>query len=221
MSFTLACVMVRGTRDKAKYQPIYVERLRNMVARHIDRPFRTVCLTDTPHVMPEGVEAVRVRNPRPYAGWWAKMNLFNPAMPFDGRVLYLDLDTLVVGDLTTVLDYPADFAIAPDSAPTFFGKKGWTTVKAYNSSVMVWDHGARSRFYADFDRGLMGTLWGDQDAIAHMSPKEKTFPPEWFVRLRPDSHPFDPAVKVALCIKHEYKNARAIKAFPWFKDYWF
>ena len=221
MSFTLACVMVRGQRKKAKYQPIYIERLRNMVARHTDRPFRTVCLTDTPTIMPKGVEAVKVTNPLPYAGWWRKMNLFDPAMPFEGRVLYLDLDTLIVGDLDQIIDFPADFAIAPDSATTWFGKDGLRTVKAYNSSVMVWNHGARSQFHAEFDRKLMNVLWGDQDAIAHMSPKEKTFPPEWFVRLGPDSHPFDPKVKVALCIRREYKNARANKTLPWFKDYWF
>jgi hypothetical protein len=221
VSFTLACVMVRGRNpDKAKYQPIYIERLRNMVARHTDLPFRTVCLTDNPPVMPNGVEAVRVRNPRPYSGWWAKMNLFNPAMPFEGRVLYLDLDTLVVGDLAPIINFPADFAIAPDSAPTFQGKGKLKTVKGYQSSVMVWDHGARSRFYTGFDRSLVETLYGDQDALAHMSPGEKTFPPEWFVRLGPDSHPFDPKVKVALCIRREYKNVRANKTLPWFKEYW-
>jgi hypothetical protein len=215
-AFTLACVMVTGRRRK--YTPKYVHRLRNMVARHTDRPFRTVCLTDQPDDMPDGVRPVVIPSPGTQRGWWSKIHLFNPKMPFKGRVLYLDLDVLVLGGLDEILDFPADFAISPDSAPDFMGKKQHRTIKRYNSSVMVWNHKARATFYRDFDPEWMNGLWSDQDALAHMSPNEKTFPADWFTRVGPTSHPFDPAVKVGMCIK--YKNHKAIKLFPWFKEYW-
>ena len=222
MTFTLACVMVRGKRRK--YSPKYVHRLRQMVGRHTDRPFRTVCLTDQPDDMPEGVEAVRIPGlgEDDARGWWRKMYLFHPGMPFGDRVLYLDLDVLVVGDLAPIIDYPADFAIAPDSAPDFRGKGQWKTVKGYQSSVMVWDHRARERFFTGFDPTMPNRLWGDQDALKEMSPDERTFPGQWFKRLTPSGpENWVPETKVVFCIKYAYKNHRAAKIFPWFKDYWF
>jgi len=218
LSFTLACVMVRGkNRD---YSPIYVERLRDMVRRYTDRPFRTVCLTDQPKTMPAGVVAVKVPSvAKGERGWWRKITLFHPKAPFKGRVLYLDLDVLVVGNINPILDFPADFAIAPDCAPKFQGNRQWKTVKGYNSSVMVWDHLARSRFYTKFDPKSPLRLWGDQDSIKEMSPNERTFPGEWFKRITPEGPAkWIPETKIILCVK--YKNHKAIELFPWFRNYW-
>jgi hypothetical protein len=218
LNFTLACVMVRGKRRD--YTPIYVERLRDMVRRHTDRPFRTVCLTDQPDKMPAGVMGVKVKSPMEGTrGWWRKIMLFHPKMPFKGRVLYLDLDVLVVGDINPILDFPADFAIAPDSAPTFGGKDHLRTVKGYQSSVMVWDHQARQQFYTEFDRTAPRRLWGDQDFLKEKSPNERTFPGEWFRRLTPDGpKKWLPETKIVLCVK--WKNHKAVELFPWFQRYW-
>jgi hypothetical protein len=218
VSFTLACVMVRGKRRH--YFPKYVERLREMVRRHTDRAFRTVCLTDQTKAMPEGVIPVRVpRVPADERGWWRKMCLFHPNMPFKGRVLYLDLDVLVVNDINPILDFPADFAIAPGSAPTVQPPGKLKMVRGYQSSVMVWDHRARTRFHKDFDPLMKRRLYGDQDALKEMSPDEATLPPEWFGLVRPNGpESWTTETKVVLCMR--YKNHRAIKKFPWFRDYW-
>lgn len=218
MSFTLACVMVRGRQRR--YSPKYVHRLEEMVKRHTDRPFRTVCLTDDPGAMPEGVIPVKVpRVPGNERGWWRKMFLFHPNLPFKGRVLYLDLDVLVVNDINPILDFPADFAIAPGSAPNFQTPGGLKMVRGYQSSVMVWDHRARARFYKEFDPAVKKRLYGDQDALKEMSPNEAILPAKWFERVTPDGPKlWTPETKVVLCVK--YKNHRAIKEFPWFKDYW-
>jgi hypothetical protein len=228
VSFTLACVMVRGKPldrrqrmrpvKRPRYTAKWVARLRAMVARHTGRPFRTVCLTDQPEVMPEGVEPVVIANPTDGRGWWAKMNLFDPAMPFDGRVLYLDLDVVVLGDLAPFIDFPADFALCADSAPDWQGKKGLRAIKRYNSSCMVWDHKARRRFFDDFQAEWKAELWSDQDALALMSPDEATFPEDWVVRVRPHSFPFDPAARLGLCIK--WKNNKLLKETDWFGRYW-
>lgn len=218
MSFTLACVMVKGKRRD--YTPKYVHRLRNMVGRHTDRPFKTICLTDRPHEMPEGVIPVQVPETRKgERGWWRKIDLFNPAMPFNGRVLYLDLDTLVVGNLDAILDFPAEFAIAPDSAPTFLGKNGLRTEKGYQSSCIVFDAGSREKIYTEFDKKWKSILWGDQDWIKHICPSEATFPSEWFKRLTPSGpENWIDQTRIVLCVK--WKNEQAAKQFPWFENYW-
>lgn len=217
MTFTLLCVLVKGRNRE--YKPKYVHRLRNMVALHTKKPFRVVCLTDQPESMPDGVEGIRIPTDYGHRGWWAKVNLFDPDLPISGRILYLDLDVLVVNDLDPIIDFPADFAIAPDSAPTFLGKEGLATVKGYQSSTMVWDHKARSHFFTEFDPAVRDKLWGDQDMIKEVSPNEKTFPAEWFARCAPSGpERWTPDTRIVLCVK--YKNHKAIKLFPWFRTYW-
>lgn len=194
-----------------------------MVARHTSKPFRVVCLTDQPDDIPEGVEPIEISpvDMRFERGWWKKVELFNPALPISGRILYLDLDVLVVGNLDPIIDFPADFAIAPDSAPNFQGRDQWKTIKGYQSSVMVFDHKARTQFYRAYSTEARDRLWGDQDLYKEVSPNEMTFPGEWFSRLTPEGPAkWTAETKVVLCVRSEYKNHKAAKLFPWFKNYW-
>lgn len=77
-------------RSGGEYRPEHVIRLRDQVARFCNLPF--VALSDTPV---DGVETIPVRYPWP--GWWVKMGLFSPEI--EGDVLFLDLDSAIVGDL--------------------------------------------------------------------------------------------------------------------------
>lgn len=63
-------------------------------------------------------------------GWWSKLELFRPGL-FDGPVLYLDLDTLVTGDLTDLLAYRGDFAML----------SGFYRPNLAESGVMAWTPG--------------------------------------------------------------------------------
>lgn len=55
------------------------------------------CLSDVPV---RGVPTIPLQHGWP--GWWAKMELFRPDIP--GDLLYLDLDTVVRGDLQPLID---------------------------------------------------------------------------------------------------------------------
>lgn len=127
---TVACVLVRGN---VPYTPDYVLRLSRMVKRGLGGiPHRMVCLTDQPDAMPPDVTPIKISLPPGLFGWWAKVELFNPAHGFQGRMLYLDLDVLVAGSLDVIVDYPAWFAIVPDGAPNFKPSNGLRVVKLYN-----------------------------------------------------------------------------------------
>jgi hypothetical protein len=214
MSVTVACVLVRGHVD---FRPLYVERLHSMVTRHIDRPFRFVCLTDQPQRMPAGVEAIQIRLPPRVKGWWAKVNLFRPGI-FTGRILYLDLDVLLVSSLALIIDYPAPFALVPDGAPNFQGHGNRKCVKRYNSSVMVWDAGVATDLYTQWTPAVTNRLWGDQDLIGERFPNEATMPLEWFPRLSAVQPPWPDAAKVVLCKRP--KNVEAARKWPWFAQAW-
>lgn len=209
---TVACVWVQGN---VPFTAEYVTRLEGMCRRWIARDFRFVCLTDRPDAVL--CESIRVKSPKQMCGWWSKVELFAPNL-FTGRVLYLDLDTLIVAPLDPVIDFPAPFALAPH-AGTFEGKNGLTVVKRFNSSVMVWDAGITTHLYEDWNPLVAMRLWGDQDWIGEQRPGAATMPALWFPRISElgDAGP-SLSAKVVLCKKP--KNLEAVKRYPWVRRAW-
>lgn len=209
---TVACVWVQG---HVPFSARYVTRLRSMVARHLDRPHRFVCLTDRTKALPE-IETIGIPWTGALKGWWAKITLFTPGK-FTGRVLYLDLDTLIVDALDPIVDYPAPFALIPD-AGTFQGKEGKAVVKRFNSSVMVWDAGVNDDISTTYTHAIADRLWGDQDRIGELHPDAAQMPLAWFPRLSqcPDGPPTDAKVILAKVPKNEI----AAQRYPWFAERW-
>lgn len=212
---TVACVWVRGN---VPYSSTYVARLASMVRRNLDRDCRIVCLTDIPRLVPKGVEAIRIVKPSG-AGWWAKMQLFSPHVGLKGRVLYLDLDTLVVGPLGPMVDYPEPFALAPD-AGNFQPRNGLSVVKRFNSSVMVWNAKEQAELFHRWTPDVMKRLHGDQDFIGEQCPGAATFPLAWVPRLSEikDEGVIPEAARVVLC--KVPKNIEAAARWPWFAARW-
>lgn len=218
---TVVCLWLRG-KGKRAYGIEYVERLRSMVSRNLSLPHRFVCMTDTPRDVPAGIEAIRLKRPETMPIWWLKLRLFSAKLGWQGRLLYIDLDTLIVGSLDEIATFPAPFALLPCMAPGFTGrwdKPHLKVVHRYNSSVMVLDAGTRNALWDDWQTRDAVRFWSDQDWIGERMPNEATFPREWFERLILTDAPFwTPQAKVILCIKH--KNAKAAKQLPWFAERW-
>ena len=103
-SIAVLCVRF-GTR----YGREYVERLRNMVSRHLTVPYEFFCLTDDQHPI-DGVRSI-VRPNEGYAkGWWHKVHMFDPGLGLCGRVLYFDLDVVIHQNIDKlVLGYDREF----------------------------------------------------------------------------------------------------------------
>lgn len=81
-----------------------------------------------------------------WPGWWSKLELFRPGL-FRGRVLYLDLDTLPVGDLSEIAAYDGQFAMLSD----FYHPE------RAESGVMAWDGDEMVGIYERFLReGMAG-----------------------------------------------------------------
>lgn len=89
------------------------------VARHLDRPFRFVCLTDDSNgFMPE-IEALPLPTIDLPVGSsdtrWNKLLLFQKEIgDLAGQTLFLDLDLVVVGDLDVFFDLPGEFLVIRD-----------------------------------------------------------------------------------------------------------
>lgn len=104
-----------------KYPAYYVNRLYAGVARHLDRPFVFHCFTDdaagirpevVTHPLPtEPFEAdlVAAMQRAGRKGAWRKISLFRPGLGgMTGRMLGFDLDVVITGDLTPLVDRAPD-----------------------------------------------------------------------------------------------------------------
>lgn len=213
---TVASVFVRG---EYPYTAEYVDRLYRMVRRWIDRPFRAVCLTDQPEVMPEGVEPIMVEKLAGFAPW-TKLELFNPIRKWSGRMLYLDLDSLIVAPLGPFVDTAAEFAITHDP----HGKTGKDAfrrqiVRLFNSSVMVWDGGTQTDLYTDWTPDVADRLSGDQDWIGERKPGAFAWARHYFPRISElGDCPPRPRETVVLC--KVPKNHIAAARWPWVAEAW-
>lgn len=101
---TVACVYRTG----GIYSLDWVAALKRGLDEHLS-DFRFAVLTDDPAVP----AAWRVPLIHSWPGWWSKLELFRPGL-FEGRVLYMDLDTLPVGDLTAIASYRGPLAMLSD-----------------------------------------------------------------------------------------------------------
>lgn len=163
---TVACV-----KHGDKYGPDYVNRLYAMVRRHLPGNWRFVCYTDDPKGLAPEIGVVDISK-APVSGWWAKLALFDPRIPLaDPTIFYLDLDTIVVGDLSFIKGLKVGFQILehPDS-PTF------------NSSVMLFDRAFAAPVSQKIRRQDIVRLVGDQDWIEETMPTLDTLPRE-MIRL--------------------------------------
>ena len=154
---TVAAVCVPG----GIYNLSHVDRLFAQVRKHLSIPFKE-------HVITESDKP----------GWFAKIDLFQPDR-FTGRVLYLDLDSSVIGSLDEIAMYPSPFSIIRN-----FKEMKEPDKARFNSSVMSWDAGEADHLYTNFTPDVMDRMNGDQDWISEQIPYADTFPKNWCVSYK-------------------------------------
>lgn len=94
----------------------YVNVLHSACRRHLKGPFRFLCMTDDATGLAEGIEALAIPEigctPEMWRhGAWPKLSIFAPEIggATSGRVLFIDLDTVVCNDLEPFFTHPAPF----------------------------------------------------------------------------------------------------------------
>lgn len=161
---TVACVYKPG----GGFTEDYVRHLHIACAQHIKVPHDFVCLTTR-----RGLPNVRCEPlMRRHHGYWNKLELFRRGL-FDGPVIYFDLDTMILNDITDIATAAVAFA-----APAVIKPQG-VVPGVMSSSVMVWNAGVgidfggidekfrsplREKYEQDWHR------WGDQGWIQDTLP---------------------------------------------------
>ncbi|WP_019557729.1 glycosyltransferase family protein [Thiomicrorhabdus arctica] len=153
-----------------KYGPEYVNRLFKMVTKHLSKPFEFHCLTENsdgiePRVVIESIPDYDLQ------GWWYKLVIFEEGflgIPKEDKILFLDLDIVILNALDSLVTYSDKFCISAD-----------INEQSYNSSVMCFHPGQYRFIWESFNsqkETIVADLHGDQDWIEHVYKDAVIFP---------------------------------------------
>lgn len=177
----------------------YVNVLADMVKRNM--PFgvrwKFVCLTDDPTGLNEGIDTLPL--PSDLKGWWGKLYLFKPSLfPEGERMIFLDLDTLILGSLDKIIHYNGDMAILRDFYVPSRGAPG----------VILWRSGFGHRIWEEWESegrpetplGDLGWIEGlDQGRFTRNIDRLQDLYPESFVSYKVHCKPYPPSKAVVVC----------------------
>lgn len=171
----IVCVLKTG----GDYDKRYVFALLNACRKHINEDFELICFTDDENFLKDPDEGSissqvgldkkilfsLIRLEQGYLGWWSKFEIFRN----EGLNLYFDLDTVILSDLTEVIN-----VIKGLKENEFFGMKKfnplrWENEGMFTSGVMGWNGDFRF-LYDEFDSidKDKNIYHGDADVIFKM-----------------------------------------------------
>lgn len=166
----------------SKYGPEYVNRLYAMVRRHLRGAFDFVCLTDNGEGIRPEVRCLPIPELALPAGiperGWKKLTTFAADLHgLQGTALFLDIDIVIVDDITPFFEQPGEFLIIHD------WKRPWRITG--NSSVYRFEIGAHAdvleRFRAEHE-SIRARLRNEQawlSEVLHQQGKLSYWPAAW------------------------------------------
>src|SRR5688572_10392885 len=145
---------------RSDFAPATVYALREMVQRHLRLPHRFVCVTDRPEEL-KGIETIRIWEdgaaiPSPFGthnpSCYRRLKVFAPdaGKVFGERLVSIDLDVVIVKDITPLFETDADFKIWGDRE---HDRKLWgdNGKQWYNGSLWMLKTGTRPQVWTEFD----------------------------------------------------------------------
>lgn len=150
-----------------KFSKDYVYNLKSAVARNTTVPHKFICLTDQ---VLEDVETLILRPG--LEGWWNKMQLFDGRVK--GRIVYLDLDTLITGNIDWLMNYDGPFAGIEDLGSVNSHQQHLKG--KFQSGVVAWDSKDADWIWNDFNfrKGLATSAFrGDGEYLESIVPTHR------------------------------------------------
>lgn len=207
----------KGGRSRM-YSPVYISRLKDMLTKHTTKELDFVCFSNWPkREFREDIRVIPLE--RHWPAWWSKVEMFRPGMDLENRVLAMDIDVIIVGDMDEIIDFDAELAIADYWAYSGFRSKrvaidrskrkkdGLILIPQYSSDVIIYNRGMCERLYTEFDPKYMGVYCGDQDWVAAcMGNHLPMFPRTWMRRLQKYDRELHSFGETKLIACHPVKN---------------
>jgi len=134
-------------RSGGDFIPAHVQALRRNLERCLTTPFEFHILSDI--IVPDRFHHELKHN---WPGWWSKLELFRPGLfNDDDRVIYMDLDTVLVGNVDWLFDFKGPFVTLRG-----FRRDRWA------SGLMAWQGQPPSLPYMEFKKEPIAVNGGDQ-----------------------------------------------------------
>jgi hypothetical protein len=211
-------ISVVCVRQGQKYSKEYVIRLKNMVKRYLSSEFEFICFTDNLEEIYD--DDIYLRElPKGIYSWWAKLFLFSNDACLQGTVLYLDLDTVICGNLKKIINYHLlniDKIIAISNFAdcdgfTIGAAKLYSLLKAHMSfscCLMVWYNSNKTfiweKFYSEKDYVLKSYI-SDSDFMSfNYKDIMKSLPTGWYLYYKKNRE----LVKDSSEYKNAFMNAK-------------
>jgi hypothetical protein len=159
-----------------KFTNEYVLNLHASIRRHCTKDIPFYCITDDPFHRDLWPVMTIPLVENGLQGWWNKMVLFDKQYDLPSRIMWIDLDTVIIGNIDFLLDYNGSLMMLRD----FYHEK------SFASGLMIIDRPAYAgwvwyEFEKNQDKYL--SMGGDQNALEAIFQAEKirpdTFQARW------------------------------------------
>ena len=164
-----------------KYGPEYVNKLHNMVLRHLTIPFNFTCFTEDPKNLDPRIHIkVLPSNPN-INGWWWKPYIFKEGhFPNGDTILFFDLDMVIINNLNNLATYLPDQFVGLEDVGRVFRKHP----QKLGSAVLKWPANKYSNTWnlIEADPKITSRFRGDQDWIWSLHRDNIQFFPEEWIR---------------------------------------
>lgn len=173
------------------YGPDYVNVLYSAVAKNLQAPFRFVCLTDDDTGIDDKVEC----HPIPDFNWtaedyrfggWPKLSVFaSDLYGLNGRAIFMDLDSVIVGDLAPLFEEKGEIILIREwkRFNDYFRNTGVRGM----SSIFAFTLGQQSHLLEGFvadPAGAKVAVRHEQAWITKHSPDMQFWPMKWFASFK-------------------------------------
>lgn len=137
---------------RSTFGPDQVNILAAMIGRHYHKPHRVVCVTDDPVGIRQDVQVIPLWNdfgdvPSPHGSdnpsCYRRLKMFSAEAEgmFGKRFVSIDLDCVIVNDITPLFDRDEDIVLWGDTNP----------LTPYNGSLILHTAGTRTKAWTDFN----------------------------------------------------------------------
>ena len=179
-----------------RYSARYVNVLCHSVRRNLSFRHRFVCLTDNAKGLDEDIETfplIEMPVPKGHRRHpWRKLMAFSPQLSEEykihGRVLFLDLDLVITGNLNDLFLCPGRFLIIRDWRRNFRLRKalGICTIVG-NTSVYRFEAGGQSQIWRNYmkdPQGACDDYPNEQTFVTRYAKGLQFLPQEWCVNFK-------------------------------------
>ena len=199
------------------YAPDYVNVLASAVRNNLSGEYRFVCFTDDSEGISPEVEAL----PIPEMGLsldnfrfgaWPKISLFKPDLyDLSGRALFIDLDSMICGDLAPMFDQPGALVMIEEWSRPIDRLKINRPIRGA-SGVIAFEIGTLGHIYDEFvshPEHWTSTIRNDQRFMWQQQEKVTFWPKPWVISFKRHLL-YPPAVNRVLPPRKPPRDARIL-----------